>query len=51
MKRAAAGELFGGVFWRTVNISGTILIANACRVRLLPYFEALNEPPGKATGA
>jgi hypothetical protein len=27
---------FGGVFWRTVNITGTIYLANEARVRLGP---------------
>eukprot|EP00035_Acanthoeca_spectabilis_P024449 m.453880 g.453880 ORF g.453880 m.453880 type:complete len:265 (-) comp20566_c0_seq1:112-906(-) len=37
-KRAAGGisVLFGGVFWRTVNITGTIYLANEARVRLGP---------------
>ena len=36
--RAAGGipMLFGGVFWRTVNITGTIYLANEARVRLGP---------------
>jgi hypothetical protein len=37
-KQAAGGipKLFGGVFWRTVNITGTIYLANEARVRLGP---------------
>eukprot|EP00038_Savillea_parva_P011222 m.196022 g.196022 ORF g.196022 m.196022 type:complete len:265 (+) comp19676_c0_seq1:208-1002(+) len=37
-KRMAGGVgmLFGGVFWRTVNITGTIYLANEARVRLGP---------------
>mmetsp|Transcript_90650 Transcript_90650/g.255962 ORF Transcript_90650/g.255962 Transcript_90650/m.255962 type:complete len:267 (-) Transcript_90650:182-982(-) len=37
-QRAAGGvkHLFGGVFWRSVNIIGTIAIANECRVRFAP---------------
>lgn len=36
--RAAGGlgHLFGGVLWRTVNIAGTIYLANEARVRLGP---------------
>ena len=30
-----------GMFWRTVNITGTIYIANECRVRLSPLFATL----------
>jgi hypothetical protein len=39
-KRAAGGlgTFFGGCFWRTVNIAGTIFIANAARVRIEPFF-------------
>merc|ERR1719336_2603056 len=36
------GVLFGGAFWRTVNISGTIIIANAGRIRIQPYMEEFN---------
>lgn len=35
--------LFGGAFWRSVNIVGTIVIANAVRVRLEPYVIELSE--------
>jgi len=34
--KGGLGTLFGGVFWRTVNITGTIYIANEARVRLGP---------------
>lgn len=34
--KGGLGTVFGGVFWRTVNITGTIYIANEARVRLGP---------------
>lgn len=36
------GMVFGGVFWRTFNIMGTIIIANAVRIRIQPYMEEFN---------
>ena len=38
-KRAKGGlvnGIFGGVFWRTLNIAGTIYLANEAQVRLGP---------------
>ena len=30
-------RLFAGVTWRTINITGTVYLANECRVRLAPH--------------
>lgn len=40
MANRGIGSLFGGVFWRTVNITLTILIANECCNRLGPIMFA-----------
>lgn len=34
--KGGVGGIFGGVLWRTVNIAGTIYLANEARVRLGP---------------
>jgi hypothetical protein len=34
-------RISSGCFWRTINITATIYIANECRVRLSPIFSKL----------
>jgi hypothetical protein len=40
-KEGGVKRFTAGLFWRTVNITGTIYIANECRVRLAPVFATL----------
>ena len=41
LREGGLGRLAAGLGWRTVNICGTIYVANECRVRLSPYFATL----------
>ena len=34
-------RFFSGCFWRTVNVTATVYIANECRVRLSPYISTI----------
>lgn len=47
MGDAGLGRLFSGVFWRTVNITMTVYIANECALRLPSYVMAVTrrDPP------
>jgi hypothetical protein len=35
-------RFFSGCFWRTVNITATVYIANECRIRFSPYINKIN---------
>ena len=37
VKEGGLVRLFAGVTWRTINITGTVYLANECRVRLAPH--------------